>query len=111
MKKSHYPRPERVSVKMKLRSVQLPNYVAEVVDLSARGAKLRLADLPTQTLEEERIRFAASLPEQVGHAFEGYARVAWLKKTPSGIFAGLEWEKMTKSAWLAVKAALVQAAL
>lgn len=100
----------RVSVKMNLRSVQLPQYKAEIVDLSTSGAKLKLRALPEKSLKEERIRFAASLPSQIGQAFEGYARVVWTKKTASGVFLGLEWEKMSESAWLSVKAALVQAA-
>lgn len=111
MKNVKIRKANRTNVNMNLRSAQLPHYAAKVVDLSEDGAKLRLKGAVSPSLVEERIRFSASLANQIGTAFQGYARVAWVKETANGVEAGLQWEKMTASALQAVKAALVSAVI
>ncbi len=84
----------RTPVQMSLRSASLPGFLADLVDLSEDGARIRLRGAVSQSLENQRIRFGASLPGQMGSQFEGLARVAWLRQTDSGWEAGLEWEKL-----------------
>jgi hypothetical protein len=87
----------RVAVEMSLRSTSLPRYQASIVDLSNSGARIELKGAVSQALENQRIRFGASLPGQNSIHFEGLARVAWVKQTVRGWEAGLEWERMTPS--------------
>lgn len=89
----------RVQVEMKIRSVSLPNYSADVVDLSNNGARVVLSGKPSGSLLEERIRFGLSLQNQMNSQFEGFARICWVKETENGLEAGLQWEKMSGSNW------------
>ena len=89
----------RVQVEMKIRSVNLPGFSADLVDLSVGGARVVLSGKPSQNILEERIRFGVSLPSQMSAQFEGFARVCWVKETARGIEAGLQWEKMTNADW------------
>ena len=84
---------------MKIRSVNLPGFSADLVDLSIGGARVILSGKPSQNILEERIRFGVSLPDQMSAQFEGFARVCWVKETSRGIEAGLQWEKMTSTDW------------
>lgn len=91
---------------MKIRSVSLPNFAADIVDISETGVRVKLAGQPTASLLESRIRFGASLRTQMTAQFEGFARVAWIHETEGGLEAGLQFEKMTQAAWQRAKAAL-----
>jgi hypothetical protein len=97
---------KRVEVSMNLRSVSLPHYSAEVIDICETGARIRLKGEPEAQLQEARIRFGLSLADQVRVQFEGLARVAWVRSTKTGVEAGLQWEKMTQADWLRAKAAV-----
>ncbi|MCA9777753.1 MAG: PilZ domain-containing protein [Candidatus Eremiobacteraeota bacterium] len=87
---------ERTDVALNLRSVQLPKYSAEVMDLSRGGARILLNTnrVPTD-LWETRIRFGLSLPEQAGIHMEGQARVVWLRTSDFGVEVGLQWERLS----------------
>ena len=98
----------RTPVQMNLRSASLPRYQADIVDLSQGGVRIRLRGAVSQALENQRIRFGASLTGQMGPQFEGQARVVWIRQTAAGWEAGLEWEKLSPSAWQQVSAALGQ---
>jgi PilZ domain len=100
----------RTNVNMKIRSVSLPHFAADIIDISESGARVVLAAQPDASLLESRIRFGASLNTQMTAQFEGYARVAWIRETENGLEAGLQWEKMTDAAWQRAKAAMVIAA-
>ena len=97
----------RILADMKLRSVSLPGYSAEVLDISAGGARVKLRSRAGNSLLEDRIRFGVSLSRQMNVQFEGFARVVWVRETPRGIEAGLQWEKLTEAAWQRAEQALV----
>jgi hypothetical protein len=84
----------RFPAEMSLRSTGLPLLQAQVVDLSATGARVNLRAAAPPNLVRQVIRFGASLPGQQSPFFEGSARVAWVRETPGGWQAGLEWEKL-----------------
>ena len=97
----------RITANMKIRSVSLPYYMADVLDISTTGARLKLKGRAADSLLEDRIRFGIMLDGQLSSQFEGFARVAWVKQTENGIEAGLQWEKLTAAAWEKAKGALV----
>lgn len=102
---------ERVPAEMKLRSVSLPYYNAEIVDISTSGARIKLKGNSTPLeLLECRIRFGVSLPTQLSPQFEGFARVVWIQKTENGLEAGLQWEKLTEEGWKRAQAVIEQLA-
>ena len=89
----------RIRTNLNLRSVNLPNYSADVVDFSLGGARVKLKGRPSENLLEDRIRFGVMLNGQMSTQFEGFARVVWIRETSNGAEAGLQWEKMTGSDW------------
>lgn len=97
---------QRQTVNMKIRSVSLPNFNADIIDLSETGVRVKLAGKPAESLLESRIRFGASLSTQMTAQFEGFARVAWIRETENGLEAGLQFEKMTEASWQRAKASM-----
>jgi PilZ domain len=100
---------KRIKTEMKMRSVSLPLYAADVIDISETGARVRLQGKTSEGLLEDRIRFGVSLKSQMTAQFEGFARVAWIRETAKGVEAGLQWEKLTADAWLKAKGTLMSA--
>lgn len=97
----------RVSGQLNIRSVSLPGYGADILDISESGARVKLKGKAASTLLEDRIRFGVSLQSQMSPQFEGFARVAWLRQTENGLEAGLQWEKLTSDAWIRTQASLL----
>ena len=102
-------RENRIATEMKIRSVSLPNFSADILDISADGARVKMKGRPASSLFEARIRFGVSLKQQMGAQFEGFARVAWIEETDNGFEAGLQWEKITKGGWATVLGTLTAA--
>ena len=97
----------RVEVSMNLRAAVLPGHQAEVLDLSAHGARLRVKGVVGAELEESTIRFGAGPKEVYRPTFEGLARIAWVQTQENGqAEIGLQWEKMTPSAWNSLERSL-----
>lgn len=97
----------RISTEMRLRSVSLPYYSADLIDISNSGARIKLkGKTAPEALLESRIRFGLSLPAQMSAQLEGYARVVWVRQTEKGIEVGLQWEKLTEDGWRRAQAAL-----
>ena len=94
----------RVQVEMKIRSVSLPGFSADIVDISNTGARVILSGKPSNSILEERIRFGVSLQNQMSPHFEGYARVCWIEETENGLEAGLQWEKLSSVNWMRAQA-------
>ena len=100
-------REARIEVSMKMRAAVLPGHQAEVLDLSGHGARIRVKGFVGSDLEESTIRFGAGPREVYRPAFEGLARIAWVKSQENGqAEIGLQWEKMTPSAWNSLKRSL-----
>ena len=97
----------RIEVSMRMRAAVLPGHQAEVLDLSNHGARIRVKGLVGSELEESTIRFGAGPKEIYRPTFEGLARIAWVQTQENGqAEIGLQWEKMTPSAWNSLKRSL-----
>ncbi len=103
------PKPEdqrrnpRRPVAMLIRSASLPSYQARLTDLSQSGARIVLKGAPSSAMQEQRIRFAASLIDNERPCFEGFARIVWVLPTARGWEAGLEWERLAEDQWCRVR--------
>jgi hypothetical protein len=98
----------RVPVNMKILSGSLPNFQAELLDLSEGGARVMMKSAPVD-IQGSSLPFKTRLANQVASAFQGVARVAWVHETMEGFEAGLEWEHLTNAAVSGLKNALVGA--
>ena len=98
----------RIDVQMKLRAALLPGHVVDLVDISNHGARVRVKGFVSSELQESTIRFGVSERDVYRTSFEGLARVAWVRSEENGLAEiGLEWEKMTPSAWSSLKRSLL----
>lgn len=97
----------RYPVRMKMVSRMLPHLSADLVDLSASGAKVRFPKSMVPVRAGATIPFGARLANQLSSAFEGIARIAWVNETLDGIEAGLEWETISENAVERIKLALI----
>ena len=99
----------RYQVRVDLHSPALPNFRAEVVDLSEGGARVKLRGRSDRAANKN-FSFGAYLSPKVNSLFKGDARVAWIRETLDGFEAGLEWESLTASAVKNLRSALMKAA-
>ena len=97
----------RFPYKADLHSHELPNFRAEVLDLSEGGARIRLkaSDLARGSV----FGFAAFLSSRVNSPFKGSAKIAWIRETLDGVEAGIEWQDLTGAALKALRSALLKA--
>lgn len=100
----------RFPVKAELHSAVLPNFKAEILDLSEGGARVRLRGRAADIAPETRFGFGAFLSPRVNSVVKGNARVAWVRETLDGVEAGLQWEDLTKAGISALKSAILKAA-
>jgi PilZ domain len=101
----------RFPVRMKILSKGLPQFQADILDLSEGGARVRLRDTPEHPLTNKEISFGARVPSQVYAAFDGVARVVWENRTMDGFVIGLEWKNLTSKAIASLKDAILGAAI
>ena len=99
----------RYHVRVALHSAALPNFRAEVVDLSEGGARVKLRGR-SDLAPNKNFSFGAYLSPKVNSLFRGDARVAWIRETLDGFEAGLEWESLTSCAVKTLRSALMKAA-
>lgn len=100
----------RYHVRVDLHSAALPNFRAEVVDLSEGGARVKLRGRTEDLAPNKNFCFGAFLSPKVNSLFKGSARVAWIRDTLDGVEAGLEWDGLTATAVKALRSALLKAA-
>jgi PilZ domain len=100
----------RFPVRVDLHSADLPNFKAEVLDLSEGGARVKLRRASSHIQADGKFRFGAFLSPKVNSIFRGDARVAWIRQTLDGVEAGLEWEGLTSCALRTLRSALLKAA-
>ena len=97
----------RFPYKADLHSHELPNFKAQVLDLSEGGARIRLK--PGELRQGSVFGFASFLSSQVNSPFKGNAKIAWIRETMDGMEAGVEWQDLTGPALRALRSALLKA--
>jgi len=94
---------ERHRTELKILSGSLPNFQAQLLDISEGGARVKMNTVPSDDIRGIRMPFRTRLANQMASVFQGVARVAWVQETMDGFEAGLEWEQLTNAAFSALK--------
>lgn len=99
----------RFPVRAELHSPHLPNFKAQILDLSEGGARVKL-ERGEQLRPDSKFSFGAFLSPRVNSVLKGQARVAWVRETLDGVEAGLQWENLTQTGLRFLRSAVLKAA-